>query len=282
LAGKTDFTELYEAEDPRDYYLGLAPLEYQAPAHAAPVFRHLAEVLGRTRVTPTVLDVCCSFGVNAALLNHDLTLDDLRQHYVARDPTCLNRCEVMAADRHFFASHRRLDAVDMIGLDVAPRAVEYAVGVGLLVDGVVADLEAIPAPTAVTSRLAHVDLVIITGGGSYVSDRTFDTIVASAAGEVPWIAALTLRWIGFDGIATALGRHGLVTERLEGYLVRQRRFTDEDERAHVISSLSARGMQPTPLEESGWHCAEMFVARPRKAVRDVPLGELLEDCPYLT
>ncbi len=241
------------------------------------MFRHLSQVLGSPDGATTVLDVCCSYGVNAALLNHELTFDELRSHYRSWEQAVLPRDELVAADRCFFAERRRPDAVEVIGLDIAENAVAYATEVGLLEHGLVADLEtADSVPDDVAARLADVELVTVTGGVGYVTERTFEAVVAAAGDTPPWIAALTLRWIGFDAIADMLEQHGLVTERLDGYLVRQRRFADEGERRLVHESLEDRGLEPTSLEHAGWHCAELFVARPEDAAHDQPLDELLD------
>ncbi len=276
MEGKADFTGVYNADDPRAYFAALWDLDYQAPAHGAPVFRRLLRVLGSSCGRPRVLDVCCSYGVNAALLNHDVSFDELRGRYRWSQRAGLARDELAAADRRFFAERRRADAAEVVGLDVAENAVGYAVEVGLLAEGLVADLEADgPLPGEVGASLADVDLVTVTGGASYVTERTFETIVATGGDAPPWIAALTLRWIGFDTIARALREHGLVTERIDGYLVRQRRFADEDERRLVHESLERRGVGLSAFERAGWHCAELFVARPEEAVHAHPIAELL-------
>jgi SAM-dependent methyltransferase len=276
MHAKADFTDMYAAVDPRAYYTSLGELDYQIPAYGTPLFRRLCEVIGGGSTEPTILDVCCSFGVNAALLNHELTMDDLREHYVAAQQAGLSREELVAADRRMFAESRRPDAVDVIGLDIAGAAVDYAVEVGLLADGVVADLEKDDPPVDVAARLADVDLVTVTGGVGYVNERTFERIVNAGGDAPPWIAALTLRWIGFDPIADQLEQYGLVTERLEGYVAPQRRFADDRERRLVFDNLADRGLRPNQLEVGGWHSAELFVTRPKEAVYDQPIDELLD------
>lgn len=276
MTEKADFTDEYNAADPRPYYGSLGSLAYQVPEHGAAVFRHLTEAIdGQQDATPTVLDVCCSYGINAALVNHDLSFDDLRAHYTSPEVARMDRSELVEADRRLLADHRRADPVRMLGLDVSEAAVGYAVDVGLLDGGIVADLESGPAPASVQEALGQADLVTITGGVGYVNERTFEEIVTAGDGAPPWVAALTLRWIGFDGIADALDDHGLVTERVEGYSVRQRRFADADEREHVFSSLDDMGLEPTALEQEGWHCAELFVARPAEAAAEVSMVDLM-------
>lgn len=276
MTQKADFTDEYNADDPRPYYANLGSLAYQVPEHGAAVFRHLTEAIDRRQeAAPTVLDVCCSYGINAALINHDLSFNDLRRHYISPEVAEMDRAELIEADRRLLADHRREDPVCVLGLDVSEAAVGYAVDVGLLDGGIVADLEAGPAPASVNEALGQADLVTITGGVGYVNERTFEEIVTAGDGAPPWVAALTLRWIGFDDIAEALDEHGLVTERVDGFAVRQRRFADANEREHVLTSLDEKGLEPTALEEEGWHCAELFVARPADAVADVSVADLM-------
>lgn len=276
MTEKADFTDEYNAADPRSYYASLGELAYQVPEHGAAVFRHLSEAIDDQQdATPTVLDVCCSYGINAALINHDLSFADLRRHYSSPEVAGMDRTELVEADRRLLAEHRRADPVRMLGLDVSEAAVGYAVDVGLLDGGIVADLESDPAQTSVQEALGQADLVTITGGVGYVNERTFEEIVTAGDGAPPWVAALTLRWIGFDGIADALDDHGLVTERVDGFSVRQRRFADADEREHVFASLDDKGLEPTALEQEGWHCAELFVARPAAAAAEVSVADLM-------
>ncbi len=275
MTEKADFTDEYHATDPRSYYANLGSLAYQVPEHGAAVFRHLAEVMDVDDRPPTILDVCCSYGINAALMNHDLSFEDLRRHYTSPEVAGLSRRALIATDRRVLAKHRRQDARPVIGLDISEEAVGYAVDVGLLEGGIVADLETEQAPASVVETMGRADLVTVTGGIGYVNERTFDQIVGASDGSPPWVAALTLRWIGFDGVARCLEDKGLVSERIDGFAVRQRRFADQSERDHVFSALDERGLEPTELEEDGWHCAELYVARPADAIADQSLDELM-------
>ncbi|MGI8938358.1 MAG: hypothetical protein ACR2JF_09140 [Iamia sp.] len=275
MSEKADFTDEYTSNDPRSYYANLGSLAYQVPEHGAAVFRHLAEAIEVADRPPTVLDVCCSYGINAALMNHDLSFDDLRRHYTSPEIAGLSRDELVAHDKTLLSQHRRDDTTRMLGLDISDEAVGYAVDVGLLDGGIVADLESDDAPASAVETMAQADLVTVTGGVGYVKERTFDQIVDASDGTPPWVAALTLRWIGFDAIAETLEGHGLVTERVEGYAVRQRRFADASERDHAFSELDARGLEPSEMEQDGWHCAELFVARPEEAVRGQSITDLM-------
>src|SRR5512139_1278083 len=109
LRGQTLFDEIYHQPDPRAFYHRLGRLDYQIPHHAQPVLRRL--VAAQPRQPVTVLDLCCSYGINAALLNHHLTLDDLYAHYTSPRLAQLTTSELIKHDQELYAAHRRADAV---------------------------------------------------------------------------------------------------------------------------------------------------------------------------
>jgi SAM-dependent methyltransferase len=272
---KADFTDVYVQPDPRAYYETLGALDYEIPQHGSVVFDTvLDELRGEDVEPPVVLDVCCSYGVNAALLNHDLDLDEIEEHYATNpDKT---REEMVALDRDWYGAKRRSDAVEVVGLDASAPAVDYAVDTDLLIDGVVADLEQHPLQSHDAKKLSSVDLITVTGGVGYVNERTFDQIL-DAVDDQPWVAALSLRWIDFDPIAETLDAHGLVTEKVEGFVVPQRRFADAAEKQYVVDRLGARGLGLSDVERSGQHGAELYLARPADDIATAPLAEVFTD-----
>jgi hypothetical protein len=117
---KADFTSIYNEADPRAYFATLGALSYEIPRHGRLVFERLLDVMGG-RDGKTVLDVCCSYGINAALLNHKIDLEELDRHYASVGAVDASVLEEI--DRDWFAARRRADAVRTVGLDVAERAV---------------------------------------------------------------------------------------------------------------------------------------------------------------
>ena len=187
---KANFDDIYNQPDPRSYYRTLGALDYEIPAHGAAVFDLLLDEMGG-REGRTVLDVCCGYSANAALLNHDIDLADLYEHYGNLQNAADD--DIAEIDRQWFAEHSRADAVSVIGLDAASNAVRYATSVGLLDQGVIADLES-AAPDEPTARaFAAADLVAVTGGIGYVGEKTFRSVVEAGGEHPPWVAALSLR-----------------------------------------------------------------------------------------
>ncbi|MFE9849507.1 hypothetical protein ACFYPN_11930 [Streptomyces sp. NPDC005576] len=275
----TPFDDAYDQPDPRAYFRELGPWGYQTPHHAQSVFRRLLTALGPGspeggRPAPTVLDICCSYGINAALLNHHLTLSDLYTHYTSDRATASSTDELIGWDKEFYASHRRPDAVPVIGLDAAPRAIAYARAVGLLDDGFAENLET-GAPSPALLRAARdVRLITLTGGASFLSPRTFAPLLTGAAGPA-WVAAFVLRTGSYAPIADCLAAHGLTTEKHTAQTYPQRRFTGEQEQRYAIAATRAAGEDPEGKESEGSFHTALCLSRPAAEAAGSPLGALL-------
>ncbi|MGW5463378.1 hypothetical protein [Streptomyces sp. NPDC003996] len=263
--GKSRFDDIYDRPDPRMYFRRLAPLEYEIPHHAQPVFRQAAAERaalddGHPR-RPAVLDLCCSYGINAALLNHDVTLADMYERYTSPDRQKMSTARLAAQDKEFYAGRRRPDAVPVFGLDVAAPAVQYALEVGLLDAAFTDDLEQGPPGPGLRRALAEVGLVTLTGGGSYITDRTFTALLDSTRRPV-WISAFVLRTVSYQPIVRALAAHGLHTTLDVSRTYPQRLFTDEREQQFAIATVRSLGHDPAGREESGRFHSLHYESRP--------------------
>jgi hypothetical protein len=263
--GKSRFDDIYDRPDPRAYFRRLAPLEYEIPHHAQPVFRQAAAERaalddGRPH-GPAVLDVCCSYGINAALLNHDVTLAEMYERYTSSAHQTMSTAELAARDKEFYAERRRADAVPAFGLDVSAPAVHYALEVGLLDAAFTDDLEHGSPSPRLSRALAEVGLITLTGGGSYVTARTFTALLDGARRPV-WISAFVLRTVSYHPIVQTLAAHGLRTTLNVSRTYPQRLFTDERERQYAITAVRALGGDPTGHEENGRFHSLHYESRP--------------------
>jgi hypothetical protein len=279
---KANFDHVYDLPDPRGYFEALGALDYRAPEHGSRVFAALLRAMRRDYEAPSkVLDVCCSYGVNAALLKHDLTLDDLYAWYASRELAGLSSDELAAADADFYAAHRRPEPPEVVGTDVAANAVSYALRSGLLDAGSGDNLEE-NEPTEELRRAARgARLVTVTGGVGYVWERTFERVLSCVAddgpqgGNAPWVATFAVRFVDYSPVAAVLARHGLVTEKLSTATFPQRRFENAGEREHVLRQLAAAGIDTAGKEEAGWYHADLYLSRPGSQASEVPADELL-------
>ncbi|MDH5488713.1 MAG: hypothetical protein OEX17_02175 [Rhodospirillaceae bacterium] len=274
---KVDMDHIYNQSDPRNYYRELNKLDYAIPDTAKPIFQNLIGHLQDRADEPVhVLDLGCSYGVNAAILKYDLSMDDLYEHWAQKQIADATPEEVLAYDQSFLANMDNSDDIVMIGLDQAENAISYATETGLLDDGIVANLETEMLSDDEKDTLGQVDLVISTGCVGYLTEKSFERFMpAVSKGRQPWIANFVLRLFPFDHIEQSLNTCGYATEKLEGETFFQRHFASGDEREDVLGKLCEHGVDPTGKESEGRFVAEFYLSRPAAEVAKIPLEQLL-------
>lgn len=264
--GKVSLDHLYVQDDPRAYFGALRELDYCIPQLAKPYFAKLVQDHREARrlgegERPTVLDVGCSYGVNAALLGCDASIDELYERYGDADAAGLTRDALLARDRAFVRSRSPLDAPRFVGLDASAPALAYACEAGLLHDAVHADLEHDDPTAAERAVLGRADLVVSTGCLGYVTERTIRRVAEAATDRLPWMAHFVLRMFPYAPVAESLHELGYETVHVEG-MFRQRRFASAEEQALVLASLSSVGLDPDGLESDGWLYAQLHISLP--------------------
>lgn len=251
--GKVSFDHIYTEPDPRPYFAALREFDYQLPQLAKPYFAKLIAELPQ----PTVLDVGCSYGVNAALHRCGTTMDELYEHYAKAEAAGTDRAELTAGDRALVTS----SDVRFIGLDVSAPALEYARAAGFIDVAIHADLERDLPTEEQSALLAEADLVVSTGCVGYVTERTIARIAGLPGGRRPVMAHFVLRMFSYEPIAESLAGHGYETVGVEG-LFKQRRFVSEQEQTQILDAVRATGAEPHELETEGWLCAQLYLSRP--------------------
>ncbi|MFI1399506.1 class I SAM-dependent methyltransferase [Streptomyces sp. NPDC020681] len=259
--GKVTLDHIYTEPDPRAYFTLLRPLGYCVPQQAKPYFAKLIKEYRESRHVeiPQVLDIGCSYGINAALLKYDVTMDELYERYGEREHE--RREALLDRDRELSRSHRPAQRVRFVGLDTSENALSYAHEAGFIDDAVHADLEANEPTPRQRAQFAGTDLVISTGCMGYVTERTLTRVVRAQDGRRPWMAHFVLRMFPFDPVERALAGLGYRTVRVDD-VFRQRRFASPEEQALVLDSMSAAGVDPKGLEEEGWMYAQLYLSRP--------------------
>jgi SAM-dependent methyltransferase len=276
-ADKQNFDDLYLQNDPRDYFKYLGQLDYIIPHIAQPVFEKLIRARADVQTDPvTVLDLGSSYGVNGALLKYALSYDALRARYTLPALQAVSSGEMLELDQTYYQSWPKHQNVRVIGLDISRNAVEYAQACGAIDHGMIADLETGEPGPADAAQLAAVDLIVSTGCVGYVTNKTFERVIAHArSGRTPWVASFVLRMFPYDRIATILAEHGLITEKFEGATFVQRRFADRAEMEATIAAVERRGIDTRGHEANGLYHAELFISRPRAEVERCPIQKLV-------
>jgi len=272
---KANFDEIYKQEDPRAYFSVLGALDYMIPDLAEPIIRQLVAAKARaTGRAPIVLDIGCSYGINAALHRFPLTFNTLRSRYAARQMASVPSEDLARLDRSFYASWPEIGQARFLGLDVSEPAISYSRHVGLLDGGIAANLEEDPLSPEEAEVVRPADMLLSTGCVGYVTEKTYRRVL-DALDTHPWVVSFVLRLFPYDRMAAALESYGLVTERLAGATFVQRRFRDVEEFQRSLAALAERGVDTEGFESEGRFQAELFVSRPAAEVRAAPLGEIV-------
>jgi SAM-dependent methyltransferase len=274
-SSKANFDEIYQLPDPRGYFSVLGSLDYMIPDLAEPIVRQLLAARAKsTGQPPVVLDVGCSYGINAAVHRFPVSFGTLRNRYTRGEMAAVEPRDLARLDRSFYASWPEIGTARFIGLDVSEPAVSYARNVGLLDAGITKDLERNPLSVTEAALVKPVNVILSTGCVGYVTERTYRKLL-DAVETPPWIVSFVLRMFPYDALARALAEHGLVTERLAGATFVQRRFRDVEEFTKTLAQLAERGVDTAGFESEGRFQAELYVSRPEADVRAAPLGDLV-------
>src|SRR3546814_773580 len=151
---KAVFDNIYTMGDPRSYYSVLGALDYMIPDVAEPVIRQLLDARARFHGHENiVLDIGCSYGINAAIHRFPVNFESLHQRYARREMMELEAEELIRLDRLFYSSWPEIGYGRFVGLDSAAPAIRYANETGLRMNGVAANLE--------SDRLSDSDAAII-------------------------------------------------------------------------------------------------------------------------
>ncbi len=221
-----------------------------------------------------VLDIGCSYGINAAVHRFPVNFASLRQRYARRDMMELDPEEVIRLDRNFFAGWPDVGLARFIGLDISEPAIRYANAVGLHADGIAADLETDELSAEEAAIIAPANVLLSTGAVGYVTDRTYRKLLDALA-TPPWIISFVLRMFPYDGFIAAFAERGMMTEKLPGTTFVQRRFRDEEEFERSLATLAARGIDTQGFEADGLFQAELFLTRPEEDIRAAPLEDIV-------
>lgn len=269
--GKEGFGDIYNCSDPRSYFTQLSAHSYAIPQEAKPQLETIMGYLQkqRRRRVLKVVDLGCSYGVNGAILKRDIEWSELQRYFCETKPPQKSSIEV---DRAYFSSFNTNSKLDIVGFDVADKAVEYGIQTGFIDDGVVADLETSSLTKSNAFKARNADLIISTGCVGYISEKTFGKILTEVEFEiVPWVASFVLRMFPYTDIEDELESHGLFTEKLSSSLFFQRNFVSEIERRNTLAELERLGVDPTPEYDGNCFYAELYLSRPQNEIVDKPV-----------
>jgi len=268
-SAKINFDNVYHSDDASPYYAEMRRLDYQIPQNSLPWFLRIIDEIRAIRGSDQVkiVDVGCSYGVNAALLKYDISLELIYHHYATR-PEGQFRAAEIGHDHAFFSRFAARTGLSIHGIDISPSAVSYATATRLLDSGHVVNLEHGDVPVELRQTLHGLDLIVSTGCIGYVTEKTFARILNNIPPDrLPWIAVTVLRTLDFTDFLHRFEQYGLQTGRIAGPM-KQRTIADDQERASAISAARALGKPTSMLEECGSLYADLYLSVPDNEAAD--------------
>ncbi|MER8522878.1 hypothetical protein NKH56_26430 [Mesorhizobium sp. M1076] len=259
---KYDFMASYNRTWPHAYFRAHLALDYMIPDRAKPIFERIfadyRRVRNKTRLK--IIDVGCSYGINAALLRTDLDLDDLYAAYLGPSGSLSRRKEI--EHRAFFRNRGLRDDIQFVGVDPSFRAVHYALDLGLLEAGVTADLETRDLTLKERCALADADILISTGCVGYATEATFARVYEASATSRPWVVAFAMHPFSYDDIGAALRGFSLEPRLVERFRQRQRRFSTPMERQAILKAMGKLGIDDRLERTTGYIYASCYISAP--------------------
>lgn len=272
-SGKVVLDHVYDQDRPFAYYQAIDRLDYRLPQQAKPLFAPILEQLQaeRGREALKIVDLGCSYGINAALLKWGFDLDALFAHYRARAEENGGRAALIGEERARL-QRRAAKPYDFIGVDCARQALDYALEAGLIDAKIIGNFERQPPSASQRLRLAHADFILSTGCIGYVTEKTLAALIDATAPGEPWLANFVLRMFPFAPIDAMLRGRGYVSVKSR-VPVRQRRFASQLEQEKVLARLDGLDIDTHGLEQDGWFYADLYLSRPRAALaHPLPAG----------
>ncbi|ANT54910.1 hypothetical protein [Mesorhizobium amorphae] len=259
---KHDFSAAYNRKWPHAYFRAHLALDYMLPDRAKAVFERIFADYRRVRnkARLKIIDIGCSYGVNAALLRTDLDLDDLYAAYLGSRGSLSGRHEI--EHRAFFRNRGLRDDIQFVGVDPSFRAVRYARDQGLLEAGIPANLETRNLTFKERCAMADADIVISTGCVGYATERTFARVYDATAASRPWVVAFAMHPFRYDDIAAALRGFALETRLIDRFRQRQRRFSTTMERQGILTAMTEIGIEGRLERTTGYVYASCYISAP--------------------
>ncbi|MER9534164.1 hypothetical protein NKI89_30990 [Mesorhizobium sp. M0309] len=259
---KHDFTAVYNRKWPHSYFRAHLAVDYMIPDRAKPVFERIfadyRRVRKKTRLK--IIDVGCSYGINAALLRSELDLDDLYAAYLEPNGSLSRRKEVEHCA--FFRDRGLRDDIHFVGVDPSFRAVRYAQSLGLLEAGITADLETRNLTLEECSALVDADILISTGCVGYATERTFARVYEASATSRPWVVAFAMHPFSYHQVAAILRDFALETKLVDRFRQRQRRFSTPEERQAILKAMAKLGIEDRLERTTGYIYASCYISAP--------------------
>ena len=281
LVVKKDFTDIYTQKFPDDYLEEMKRLHYRISDKTKPLYLSLAEHLIKKLSRPiNILDIGSSYGINSALMKYDLEMSDLDDFFLQEESTSLEQ------SRQFFEKIPSNDNLNFYQVDISDRALQFSEDVKLCKKGICVNLETESLPI---KEIPSFDMVIATGCIGYIGYKAFSKIFelikkqqakySQSDMDKPIFAFSVLRMFDMEKIQQTFDYYGYSLVRTDLDPIRQRRFSDSDERRETISLLNSKGIDEKGFEDDGHFYAHFYFASPKRLENQlISMSNQIEKC----
>lgn len=248
---KHDFNDIYNRPSPDAYIDAMLALQYREPdflAAAAPELQVFID--GMSGDAPIrFVDICCGYGLNGAYLRYGAAGTRMLHEVVS--PRSPNSDAKTPWGR----------SIEIIGVDIAEAALDYAERAGFNDGSITQNLETEPLTAENAAKLTDTDIIVSTGSLSYIGRNTVGRILQAIDPSRPLLA---LFWpiLGRDtkAVQAALTQHGLQVAYPQTPQW-QRQFADDAEKSRFLADYANQGIDTdgTLLEQGV--CVSLLMAR---------------------
>ena len=266
LTVKKDFTDIYRQKFPDDYLEEMRRLQYRIPNSTKSFYMSLAEQLYKKLSRPiNILDIGSSYGINAALMKHDLEMSDLDDFFLTEENTNVEQT------KQFFEKLPSKDYLKFYQIDISDPALQFSEEVKLCTKGICVNLETESLPI---KELPSFDMIIATGCIGYIGYKAFSNLFelikkqqtkySQTEIDKPIFAFSVLRIFDMEKIQQTFDDFGYSLVKTDLGPIRQRQFSDSDEKSQTVSLLHEKGIDPKDFEDDGHFYAHFYIASPKK------------------
>jgi SAM-dependent methyltransferase len=265
-----DFEQTYDMPDPRPYFGALRPLDYRMPRVVCSFLRQFGATIAAARGEDRLLlaDFACGYGANGLLLQHEITLSEIHDHYLRPLSD-----DFLAADAAFFAARRQLGTkTRIIGIDIAAEALAYAKAVGAVDEAFAVNLVEEDPDPSLARLLTGADLIIESGAIGALLAPAMARILDTARGERrPWLLLAPRGDVDDSALRGVLAANGYRVEHCNQRPFRYRRFMGQQERQIILDAVTALGRDPALWLDDDYFLINLWLARPEADCRLHPI-----------
>jgi len=265
LVVKKDFTDIYGQKFPNDYLEEMRRLHYRIPNKTKSFYLSLAEQLYKRLARPiNILDIGSSYGINAALMKHDLEMSDLDDFFLKRENTSMEQT------KQFFEKLPSNNHLKFYQIDISDPALQFSEEVKLCKKGICVNLE---TESFSINEIPSFDMIIATGCIGYIGYKAFSNLFvlikkqqtkfSQSEIDKPIFAFSVLRIFDMEKIQQTFDYYGYSLVRTDLGPIRQRQFSDSEEKSQTVSLLHDKGIDSKDYEDDGYFYAHFYIASPK-------------------